>query len=292
MVGLLSETHAANQLLAQMGLSLPDLAGKRCLDIGSGDCFLGYVCKRYNQVFATQSGGINLISIDKAPGGAPGSHSYVSEAMFVKADVVRLPFPSSCFDLVISRWAPPTVCFPDTTIREIESCCNEIMRVLKEGGEFRFCPDLLAGKYYQPIRVPKEEKGRIRAKMDERSATAVWRKSREILQMMLPGITFSRPTMATDYDAESSFCIVPKPGGSPGDKKIVQSVFTVILTGVDAARKVSAMKIIREITGLGLKEIKDFVEGVPKPVKENISKEEALKLKSQLEHGGAIVEIK
>jgi large subunit ribosomal protein L7/L12 len=72
----------------------------------------------------------------------------------------------------------------------------------------------------------------------------------------------------------------------------VKTEFTVVLAGFDAAKKINVIKVVREITGLGLKEAKDLVEGAPKPVKENIQKEDAEKLKKQLEDGGAKVEIK
>jgi len=68
--------------------------------------------------------------------------------------------------------------------------------------------------------------------------------------------------------------------------------FTVTLTGFDAAKKINIIKVVREVTSLGLKEAKDLVEGKPKPVKENISKDEAEALKKKLEEGGAKVEIK
>ena len=68
--------------------------------------------------------------------------------------------------------------------------------------------------------------------------------------------------------------------------------FTVVLEGFDAAKKINVIKVVREITGLGLKEAKDLVEGSPKPVKENISKDEAEKFKKQLEDGGAKVSLK
>ncbi len=67
--------------------------------------------------------------------------------------------------------------------------------------------------------------------------------------------------------------------------------FDVILTGF-GDKKLGVIKVIREITGLGLKEAKDMVEGCPKAVKEGISKDEADKLKAQLEESGATVEIK
>ena len=67
--------------------------------------------------------------------------------------------------------------------------------------------------------------------------------------------------------------------------------FDVILTGF-GDKKLGVIKVIREITGLGLKEAKDMVEGCPKPVKEGISKEDAEKIKAQLVEAGATVEIK
>ena len=67
--------------------------------------------------------------------------------------------------------------------------------------------------------------------------------------------------------------------------------FDVILTGF-GDKKLNVIKAIREITGLGLKEAKDMVEGCPKPVKEGVSKEDAEKVKTELEAAGATVEIK
>lgn len=67
--------------------------------------------------------------------------------------------------------------------------------------------------------------------------------------------------------------------------------FDVILTGF-GDKKLNVIKAIREITGLGLKEAKDLVEGCPKPVKEGVSKEDAEKVKADLEAAGATVEIK
>ena len=67
--------------------------------------------------------------------------------------------------------------------------------------------------------------------------------------------------------------------------------FDVILTGF-GDKKLNVIKVIREITGLGLKEAKDMVEGCPKNVKEGVSKDEAEKIKAALEEAGATVEIK
>lgn len=67
--------------------------------------------------------------------------------------------------------------------------------------------------------------------------------------------------------------------------------FTVVMTSF-GANKVGVIKEVRAITGLGLKEAKDLVEGAPKPIKEGVSKEEAADLKKKLEEAGASVEIK
>lgn len=70
-----------------------------------------------------------------------------------------------------------------------------------------------------------------------------------------------------------------------------QTEFTVILTGA-GEKKVEVIKVVRAVTGLGLKEAKDLVDGAPKPVKEGISKADADALKTQLEAAGAKVEVK
>ena len=69
--------------------------------------------------------------------------------------------------------------------------------------------------------------------------------------------------------------------------------FDVILTGMaDPGKKIGIIKVVREITALGLKEAKDLVEGAPKPVKEGVSKDDAEKMKKQLTDAGASVELK
>jgi large subunit ribosomal protein L7/L12 len=70
-----------------------------------------------------------------------------------------------------------------------------------------------------------------------------------------------------------------------------QTEFTVVLTAA-GEKKIEVIKEVRAITGLGLKEAKDLVEGAPKPVKEAINKDEAAKIKAQLEKAGAKVELK
>ena len=71
-----------------------------------------------------------------------------------------------------------------------------------------------------------------------------------------------------------------------------QTEFTIILKAYPADKKVGTIKVIREITGLGLKEAKDLVEGAPSTVKESVSKADAEKIKKQLADAGAEVEVK
>src|SRR5436309_6007018 len=83
----------------------------------------------------------------------------------------------------------------------------------------------------------------------------------------------------------------PAPAAA-AEKPAEKTEFTVQLDGFDAAKKITVIKVVREITGLGLKEAKDLVEGSPKAVKENISKEDAEKYKKMLEDNGGKVSLK
>ncbi|KQP36089.1 50S ribosomal protein L7 [Methylobacterium sp. Leaf104] len=83
----------------------------------------------------------------------------------------------------------------------------------------------------------------------------------------------------------------PAAGGGGAAAAEEQTEFTVMLTAA-GDKKIEVIKEVRAITGLGLKEAKDLVEGAPKAVKESVNKEEAEKLKAQLEKAGAKVELK
>ena len=78
---------------------------------------------------------------------------------------------------------------------------------------------------------------------------------------------------------------------APAEQVEEQTEFDVILAAI-GDKKINVIKEVRAITGLGLKEAKDLVEGAPKAVKEGVSKEEAAKLKAQLEGAGATAEVK
>ena len=81
------------------------------------------------------------------------------------------------------------------------------------------------------------------------------------------------------------------PGAAAAAPAEEQTEFTVVLADAGAS-KINVIKEVRTITGLGLKEAKDLVESAPKPVKEGVSKDEAAKIKEQLEKAGAKVEVK
>jgi len=81
------------------------------------------------------------------------------------------------------------------------------------------------------------------------------------------------------------------PAGAAPAAAEEQTEFAVILKEV-GANKIQVIKTVREVTGLGLKESKDLVEGAPKPVKEGVSKEEAATIKQKMEATGATVEVK
>jgi large subunit ribosomal protein L7/L12 len=89
---------------------------------------------------------------------------------------------------------------------------------------------------------------------------------------------------------------VAAPGGAPaagGDGAAAEekTAFDVVLTGA-GDKKIQVIKVVRAVTGLGLKEAKDLVDGAPNPVKEGVAQEEADQIKAQLEEAGATVELK
>ena len=97
------------------------------------------------------------------------------------------------------------------------------------------------------------------------------------------GVSAAAPMMAA----------VAAPGAAAGAAPAAEekTEFNAILTGF-GAEKIQVIKVVRAITGLGLKEAKDLVEGVPKPIKEGVSKDEAADIKKKIEEVGGAVEIK
>jgi large subunit ribosomal protein L7/L12 len=92
--------------------------------------------------------------------------------------------------------------------------------------------------------------------------------------------------------AAAAVAVAAAPGAAAGGAPVEeQTEFTVVLAAA-GDKKIEVIKEVRAITGLGLKEAKDLVEGAPKPVKEGVSKDEAEKIKATLEKVGAKVELK
>jgi large subunit ribosomal protein L7/L12 len=94
-----------------------------------------------------------------------------------------------------------------------------------------------------------------------------------------------------EYGIEPAAAVVVSGGGDGPAAAEEKSTFDVILKSPGGA-KLAIVKLVKDLTGLGLKESKDLVDGAPKPVKEGISKDEAEAIKKQLEEAGAEVELK
>jgi len=97
------------------------------------------------------------------------------------------------------------------------------------------------------------------------------------------GVSAAMPMMAAGGGAAA-----PAEAAAPVEE---QTEFNVILTGYEAEKKIQVIKVVRQITSLGLKEAKDLVEGVPKTVKEAVSKDEAANIKKQLEEVSGQVKV-
>ncbi|MCX7972725.1 MAG: 50S ribosomal protein L7/L12 [bacterium] len=94
--------------------------------------------------------------------------------------------------------------------------------------------------------------------------------------------------------APVAFAAAPIPGtaAAPAEEKEEKTTFDVIVVGYPDNAKLNVLKVVREITNMQLKEAKDFVESLPKAIKEGVPKEEAEQIKKNLEEGVAKVEIK
>ena len=116
----------------------------------------------------------------------------------------------------------------------------------------------------------------------------------------IAGLTLKEAIELSDYLKEShgieaaaggGVMIAPAGGDGDGDAPVEQTEFDVVLESF-GAQKIPVIKVVRSLTGLGLKEAKDTVEGAPSKVKEGVSKEDAEKAKEELEGAGATVSIK
>jgi len=137
--------------------------------------------------------------------------------------------------------------------------------------------------------------------MSEETATLEFPEEIKTLGDKIAGLTLKQAKSLSDY-LESAYDIKPAAGGAVmaipaggagGGEAAAQekTEFDVVLTGF-GDKKIGVIKEVRGLTGLGLKEAKDLVEGVPSKVKEGVSKEEAEEAKKKLEEAGASVEIK
>ena len=95
-----------------------------------------------------------------------------------------------------------------------------------------------------------------------------------------------------EFGVSAAAMAAPAAGGAAAEAVEEKTEFDVILAGFDAAAKIKVIKVVREITGLGLAEAKAVVEGTPKALKEAVSKDEAEELKKKLEESGAKIELK
>ncbi len=92
--------------------------------------------------------------------------------------------------------------------------------------------------------------------------------------------------------ADAAPVVVPPPKPDVFDPPPEPTEFSVVLEGFEASRKIGIIKAVRENTGLGIKDARDFLEGVPKAIKDRLPKADAEKLKAELEAAGAKVSLK
>ena len=117
----------------------------------------------------------------------------------------------------------------------------------------------------------------------------------EMVNLTVKEVTDLAAILKDEYGIEPAAAAVPvaaaPAAGAAEGGAAEKSTYDVVLTSAGQA-KVGVIKVVKEITGLGLKEAKDLVDGAPKAIKEGVSKEEAESIKSQLEEAGAEVELK
>ncbi len=99
--------------------------------------------------------------------------------------------------------------------------------------------------------------------------------------------------MEEKFGVSAAAPVMMAAGGAAGAAPAAEESATVTVVLASAgAQKINVIKVVRELTGLGLKEAKDLVDGAPKPVKEGVARDEAAKMKKSLEEAGATVELK
>jgi large subunit ribosomal protein L7/L12 len=134
---------------------------------------------------------------------------------------------------------------------------------------------------------------------DEQVQAKTWSDQTKQLGDSIVQLTLMQAKELADYlkevhgiePAAGGAVMMAGPAAAPAAVAEEKTSFNVILTGF-GANKIQVIKVVRELTSLGLKEAKELVDGVPKPLKENVSKEDAEGAKKKLEEAGATVEIK
>ena len=96
--------------------------------------------------------------------------------------------------------------------------------------------------------------------------------------------------LETKFGVSAAAPVAAAGGGAAAAEE--KTEFDVVLASVPADKKIACIKVVRELTGLGLKEAKDLVDGAPKTLKEGVSKDEAAKIKKSLEDAGATAQVK
>jgi large subunit ribosomal protein L7/L12 len=114
----------------------------------------------------------------------------------------------------------------------------------------------------------------------------------EIEQLSLKDAAALVKELETKFGVSAAAPVVMAGAAAGGPAAEEKTEFDVILASVPADKKIAAIKVVRELTGLGLKEAKDLVDGAPKPLKEGVSKDEAESIKKKIEEAGGKVEIK
>lgn len=135
--------------------------------------------------------------------------------------------------------------------------------------------------------------------MSEETATKTFEEKITRLGDELAGLTLKEAVDLSDYmketygiePASGGAVMVAGGGGGEAAEEEEQTAFDVVLTS-GGDKKIQVIKVVREVTGLGLKEAKDLVDGAPKTVKEGLSKEDADALKAKIEEAGGKVELK
>ena len=114
----------------------------------------------------------------------------------------------------------------------------------------------------------------------------------QLVNLTVKEVNYLATILKDEYGIEpAAAAVVVSGGGDAGAAEAEQTEFTVVLKDAGAS-KLAVVKAVKELTGLGLKEAKDLVDGAPANVKEGVSKDEAEGLKKSLEEAGAVVELK